>query len=118
MNSAAIALELLQWHNATSSKPDVDTPVLLWFEAEGIDGALPGWEAGWWDGEAWRLAESGGLAGDPVTRWAQPAGPAKKPAGLRFAGWFYELPSAMSYRLWEQGGHEEVPDTVALYEQA
>ena len=38
--------------------------------------------------------------------------------GLRFAGWFAETPSAMSYRLWEQGGHERDPDVneVALYE--
>jgi len=36
---------------------------------------------------------------------------------LRLAGWFYELPSAMSYRLWEQG-HEDEPDMVALYERA
>jgi Restriction alleviation protein Lar len=38
--------------------------------------------------------------------------------GLRFAGWFSELPSGMSYRLWEQGGHDRDPDIyeVALYE--
>ena len=37
---------------------------------------------------------------------------------LRFAGWFSEVPSGMSYRLWEQGGHERDPDIneVALYE--
>ncbi len=35
----------------------------------------------------------------------------------KFAGWFYELPSAMSHRLWEQGGHEQRGDgDVALYE--
>jgi hypothetical protein len=34
----------------------------------------------------------------------------------RFAGWFRELPSGMSYRLWEQGGHEQTPGDVALYE--
>jgi hypothetical protein len=33
-----------------------------------------------------------------------------------FAGWFREIPSAMSYRLWEQGGHEQTPGDVALYE--
>jgi Lar family restriction alleviation protein len=36
----------------------------------------------------------------------------------RFAGWFAELRSGMSYRLWEQGGHEPRPGDVALYEQA
>jgi hypothetical protein len=37
---------------------------------------------------------------------------------LKFAGWFSELPSGMSYRLWEQGGHDRDPDVneVALYE--
>ena len=31
---------------------------------------------------------------------------------------FCEVPSAMSYRLWEQGGHERDPEIgeVALYE--
>ena len=33
-----------------------------------------------------------------------------------FAGWFQELRSGMSYRLWEQGGHEQRPGDVALYE--
>lgn len=32
-----------------------------------------------------------------------------------FAGWFTELDSAMSYRLWEQGGCEPGPGDVALY---
>ena len=36
----------------------------------------------------------------------------------RLAGHFRELPSAMSYRLWEQAGHEAEPGTVALYERA
>lgn len=34
----------------------------------------------------------------------------------RFAGWFSEQKSGMSYRLWEQGGHEQQPGEVALYE--
>lgn len=33
-----------------------------------------------------------------------------------FAGWFREVPSAMSHRLWEQGGAEQRPGDVALYE--
>ena len=38
---------------------------------------------------------------------------------MRFAGWFRELPSAMNYRLWEQGGPEQSADgrDVALYER-
>ena len=37
---------------------------------------------------------------------------------LKFAGWFSELRSGMSYRLWEQGGHDRDPDIneVPLYE--
>lgn len=34
----------------------------------------------------------------------------------RFAGYFSELKSGMSYRLWEQGGHEQQDGEVALYE--
>lgn len=34
---------------------------------------------------------------------------------MSFAGWFSELPSGMSYRLWEQGGAERQPGEVALY---
>ena len=35
--------------------------------------------------------------------------------GLTFAGWFSEHKSGMSYRLWEQGGHDQNPGEVALY---
>lgn len=35
--------------------------------------------------------------------------------GMVFAGWFSELRSGMSYRLWEQGGHDPEPDEVPLY---
>ena len=34
----------------------------------------------------------------------------------RFAGYFSEMRSGMSYRLWEQGSHEPEGDDVALYE--
>lgn len=34
----------------------------------------------------------------------------------RFAGYFIELPSAMSYRLWEQSGDKPKPGDVELYE--
>ena len=36
---------------------------------------------------------------------------------LKHAGWFQELPSGMSYRLWEQGGHEAQPGDVELFER-
>lgn len=38
------------------------------------------------------------------------------PDRATFAGWFREVPSAMSHRLWEQGGAEQRPGDVALYE--
>lgn len=34
----------------------------------------------------------------------------------RFAGWFREERSAMSYRLWTQGGADQQPGEIALYE--
>ena len=46
----------------------------------------------------------------------QPETIAPKIAELQFAGWFSEYKSGMSYRLWEQGGHERNGDDVALYE--
>ncbi len=64
--------ELLQWHRATpASMPDADITVLLWI----VTGNVGEWEAGWWDGEAWRLCESGGVVAGEVTHWAQPEGP-------------------------------------------
>lgn len=41
---------------------------------------------------------------------------AKARGDRRFAGWFSELRSGMSYRLWEQGGHDPEDGDVALYE--
>lgn len=35
----------------------------------------------------------------------------------RFAGFFRELPSAMSHRLWEQSGQQHTGNEVALYEE-
>ena len=51
---------------------------------------------------------------DAVAAWSKRA----PLPGLRFAGWFSEQKSGMSYRLWEQGGHDRDPDIdeVALYE--
>ena len=62
----------LHWVDATATKPDADTPVVIWTKDEY---GRWGWEAAWWDGEQWRLAESGGLCAEEVTHWAEPAGP-------------------------------------------
>lgn len=69
--------ELIEWHPASGSKPDADAIVLLWIVPNPAQGmhAPAGWEAGFWDGENWRLAESGGLADGAVTHWAAPEGP-------------------------------------------
>lgn len=65
--------ELLQWHRvADGDMPDADTTVLLWI----MDGQVGDWEPGWWDGEHWRLCESGGVVFGVVTQWAEPEGPA------------------------------------------
>lgn len=65
--------ELLQWHRvAGGDMPDADTTVLLWI----MDGQVGDREPGWWDGEHWRLCESGGVAFGVVTHWAEPEGPA------------------------------------------
>ena len=67
--------EMIEWHPASGDKPDADATVLLWIP--GFDTLVPsGWEAGFWDGENWRLAESGGLVDGTVTHWAMPEGPA------------------------------------------
>ena len=66
--------ELLKWHNADRSKPDADMSVLLWIADR--DGLGSGdWAGGWWDGEDWKLGESGGVCADRVVAWAEPAGP-------------------------------------------
>lgn len=69
--------ELIEWHPASGSKPDADATVLLWMAPDAQDGiSIPaGWEAGFWDGDDWRLAESGGLVDGTVTHWAQAGGP-------------------------------------------
>ena len=69
--------EQLQWHPASGSKPDAYSVVLLWLTPDPKRGmhAPAGWEAGFWDGEVWRLAESGGKAAGTVTHWAMPEGP-------------------------------------------
>jgi hypothetical protein len=64
--------ELLEWHRAEHELPDADITVLLWIGT----GTEADWAAGWWDGEAWRLAESGGVCAGVVYAWAEPEGPA------------------------------------------
>lgn len=73
-------VELLAWHPADTDLPDAEERVLIWIEVD--DSVLPvdyetGWDNGWWDGEDWRLCESGGVVDGVVTWWALPKGPRK-----------------------------------------
>lgn len=64
--------ELLEWLDAQASKPDADILHLLWIEDE--TGHCD-WDAGWWNGEEWLLAESGGSVAGKVLFYASPEGP-------------------------------------------
>lgn len=71
-------VEQLVWHNpAAGDMPDAEATVLMWVLLEDGDEL---WEGGWWDGEAWRLAESGGICPGTVSAWSEPNGPAARPA--------------------------------------
>ena len=71
--SATVTAELLQWHSVDTGMPDAELTVLMWMP-DFEDGGE--WEGGWWDGEHWRLCESGGVCPWRVTHWAAPEGPA------------------------------------------
>jgi len=63
--------ELLEWHATADALPDADITVLMWVrEAGGAD-----WHSGWWDGQDWRDAASGGVVAGEVSHWAEPEGP-------------------------------------------
>ena len=59
------------------------------------------------------LSNTGGEAGDLTDEIEQLRQRRGAPV---FAGYFHELPSAVSHRLWEQANHEQAPGAVALYE--
>lgn len=65
--------ELLHWHATAARMPDSDLTALLWLV---YDDGTADWCPGWWDGDAWRDATSGGVIDAEVTHWAQPGGPA------------------------------------------
>ena len=62
----------LRWHRvAEGVLPDADTTVLMWvLYGDGQD-----WAVGWWDGEVWRDAASGGDVAGCVAYWCEPQGP-------------------------------------------
>lgn len=65
--------ELLHWDPVAALMPDSDLTVLLWVV---YDDGTADWCPGWWDGEAWRDATSGGQINASVTHWSNPGGPA------------------------------------------
>jgi hypothetical protein len=66
-------IEALTWRDvAAGEMPDSDITLLLWLRH--MDGSTD-WDRGWWDGECWRLAESGGECGGTVLFWSSPEGP-------------------------------------------
>jgi len=67
--------ELLQWHATADQMPDAEMTVLMWVK----QGSAVEWFAGWWDGEAWLDASSGGMVHGEVTHWAEPEGPPNVP---------------------------------------
>ena len=69
--TTAIA-ELLEWHATDAGLPDADITVLMWVHYN----ADADWSSGWWDGQEWRDAASGGVVAGVVTHWAEPEGPA------------------------------------------
>lgn len=58
--------ELVLWQPVAEGLPDAEETVMLGWTP---DIALAP-EAGWWDGEAWRLCESGGECVVAPTHWA------------------------------------------------
>ena len=56
--------ETINWHELPQDgMPDACLTVLISTEHAGVD-------AGFYDGEAWRWSESGGIVGEPVQAWA------------------------------------------------
>ena len=67
------AFEVLGWYDAAKpARPDSEITVLL--QLVGADGGSSV-DTGFWDGEGWRLAESGGQPTQRVAYWAQAEGP-------------------------------------------
>ncbi|MEY2686850.1 MAG: hypothetical protein RL375_1048 [Pseudomonadota bacterium] len=72
IGATAVTGDAMTWTPAVDQLPDADLTVLLWVSY--ADGTAD-WAAGWWDGECWLDAASGGEVAGQVTHWAEPAGP-------------------------------------------
>lgn len=78
--------ELLEWFDASTSKPLPSVQVLLWIAFR--DGTAA-WEAGWWDSDGqWLLCESGGRVDGTVLFYADPEGP---PQGVEVGRLLYRV---------------------------
>jgi hypothetical protein len=62
----------LTWQTPAQAMPDADESVLVWITCHDHPEL---WESGWFDGEHWRLCESGGIIDGRVLYWARPVGP-------------------------------------------
>ena len=68
----ATRIEPLAWRPTALALPDADITVLCWTEPAAE------WHAGWYDGEQWLDAATGGPMAGTVTHWAEPEGPNAK----------------------------------------
>ncbi|MFM2056068.1 MAG: hypothetical protein RLY71_453 [Pseudomonadota bacterium] len=62
----------LAWQPPEHAMPDADERVLIWFASHDSPGE---WECAWFDGQDWRVCESGGRVNGIVLYWARPLGP-------------------------------------------
>jgi hypothetical protein len=70
-----MATEIIEWHNAETTKPDTDITVMCW--------GREGFFCGYWDDDLneWIACESGGSVLG-VTHWSEPAGPNAELTGV------------------------------------
>jgi len=61
--------ETVTWIAVAQAMPDAEESVIMAWHPDSF--AYPDPEKGWWDGEAWCLAESGGEVIEPPLWWAK-----------------------------------------------
>ena len=60
------------WNDPAHYMPDADESVLVWITHDPYPAE---WDSGWFDGEHWRLCESGGVIDGRVLCWTRPVVP-------------------------------------------
>lgn len=63
--------EEITWRSPDDQLPDADMTLLLEYEVRDGDSTYTVVESGWYDGEEWRLCESGGQCAWPAITWAE-----------------------------------------------